>query len=131
MKPFSTGLVTAALVVGLAGSVTAYRSAADGEAATTLVPSASTAPAPPSRPAREAGVRWAPCTPPAELVRGVCVTEVVRTVVVPPSPSQRVVGVAGTASAATTDDDAWDDDDQTDQDGEDDDGDEGDEGEDD
>lgn len=124
MKPFSTGLVTAALVVGLAGSVTAYRSAADGEAAATLVPSASTAPAPPSRPAREAGVRWAPCTPPAELVRGVCVTEVVRTVVVPPSPSQRVIGVAGTASAATGDDDAWDDD-QTVQDGEDSEGDEG------
>jgi hypothetical protein len=105
MKNFSIGIASAFLAVGLAGSVAAYRTAAGvgpeepgRTAASTAAPAAQVV-QPGTR------FRWAPCPPPSHLEDGVCVTEVVRTVVVPPPAASQ----PGPAAARLDGDDEGDD----------------------
>jgi len=77
MNLISAGVTSAILAAGLAGSVAAYR----GQAARAgeVVPVKFSEPA--------AVVKWAPCQAPSQLEDGVCVTDVVRTVVRPAPPA--------------------------------------------
>jgi hypothetical protein len=89
MKTLPALLLAAVVAVGLMGGVAAYRVASEpapaAPAASAAVPTASTAPA--ARAHRRTVVRWAPCKPPAVRQGKACVTEEVRTVVVPaPAP---------------------------------------------
>jgi hypothetical protein len=86
MKPISVGILSAAAVAGLAGSTVAYAWASSGVDTPAAV--SSTRPAgqshPHAQPVRQGThFRWAPCVAPAHLENGVCVTDVVHTVVVP------------------------------------------------
>lgn len=90
MKTLPALVLAAVVAVGLMGGVAAYRVASDpapsAPAASAAVPTASTAPA--ARARRRTVVRWAPCKPPAVRQGKACVTEEVRTVVVPaPAPA--------------------------------------------
>lgn len=104
MKRLSVGILSAAALAGLAGSTVAY-GWGSSDAGT---------PAPVSSPRSSEGqhaqvvrpathFRWAPCVAPAHLEHGVCVTDVVRTVVVPApaAPAPAVPAAPGTAPAAT------------------------------
>lgn len=78
-------VLSLSLAAGLVGSVAAYRATAgevEPEPASATPSAVSTAPA---RQLVVAGTTfaWAPCEPGARLERGTCVTDVVRTVVVP------------------------------------------------
>lgn len=89
--------------VGLVGAVTAYRLALgdpdDERHRQTGVPSVAPAAATDTPTPAAPRTRWAPCEPPAELEDGVCVTEVVRTVVVP-APSSAAARPAAPAPAS-------------------------------
>ena len=84
MRSASALVGLAAVAAGTVGAAWAYDSAAPAE---DPVPVAS-----PSQPTVKAVAKrprlvWAPCRPPATLHRGVCVTDVVRTVVLPALPA--------------------------------------------
>lgn len=90
MKTLRALVLAAVVAVGLMGGVAAYRVASErtpaAPATSAAVPIASTAPA--ARAHRRTVVRWAPCKPPAVRQGKACVTEEVRTVVVPaPTPA--------------------------------------------
>ncbi len=90
MKTLPALVLAAVVAAGLMGGVAAYRVASEpapaAPAASAAVPTASTAPA--ARAHRRTVVRWAPCKPPAVRQGKACVTEEVRTVVVPaPAPA--------------------------------------------
>ncbi|WP_370249352.1 hypothetical protein [Nocardioides sp.] len=85
----------ASLAVGTAGAVVVYRGVAGPAAEPTPTPdlaaatSPSATPSPTAEPTPTPVVKLAPCEAPAKLEKGVCVTEQVRTVVVPPAaPAQ-------------------------------------------
>ncbi|GAB3778875.1 hypothetical protein GCM10027601_04150 [Nocardioides ungokensis] len=102
MKTHSVGIVSAFLAVGLAGSAAAYR-AASADAPDTrpkAVVAAAPRPKAPAQVVRPATrFRWAPCAAGAHLEHGVCVTVVVRTVVVPAAPAPAVPGQAAAPSS--------------------------------
>lgn len=108
MNRLSAGILSAAALAGLGGSTVAYAWASAGNDAPAVARPAAHDKARPSaqHAPRKAPVRWAPCVPPAHLEQGVCVTDVVHTVVVPApaSPSAPAVPAApGTpASVART-----------------------------
>jgi len=100
MKLLTAGLTSTILATGLVGSVAAYRSQV-GQAETVERPTqVQTARAAGSEPPRTI-VRWAPCPGTSRLEKGVCVTDVTRTVVVPavsaagPAPSSDAGGGGG------------------------------------
>jgi hypothetical protein len=98
MKLITAGVTSAVLVAGLAGSVAAYRSQTGGlepEPRPVAQQSDASLEAEPQQPE----VRWAPCPDGSRLERGACVTDVLRTVVVP-----------GAHRSARDDDSGWDDD---------------------
>ncbi|HWJ82968.1 MAG TPA: hypothetical protein VNS55_12090 [Nocardioides sp.] len=105
MKLITTGVATVALAAGVAGSVAAYRTQSAQDVAVTTPTSTSTDAAQPvaSDPPRRK-VRWAPCPDGSKLEKGVCVTDVVRTVVVPapaaPAPAPAPVPVAANAGTS-------------------------------
>jgi len=103
MKLITAGVTSAILVVGLAGSVAAYRTQV-GEAEPVARPTAvrSVQKSPSEQPST---VRWAPCPDRARLERGVCVTDVVRTVVVPHSAPAQVPSPGPWAAGAAWSDD--------------------------
>ena len=104
MNRLSAGILSAAALAGLGGSTVAYAWASAGNDAPAVArpavqdrarPAAQHAP-------RKAPVRWAPCVPPARLEQGVCVTDVVHTVVVPAPaapPAPAVPASPGTPAA--------------------------------
>lgn len=98
-------VIVATGAVGLVGAVTAYRLALgdpdDERHRQTGVPSVAPAAATDTPTPAAPKTRWAPCEPPAELEDGVCVTEVVRTVVVP-APSSAAARPAAPASPQPT-----------------------------
>ncbi|MCX6401856.1 MAG: hypothetical protein NTX33_18235 [Propionibacteriales bacterium] len=106
--------LTASIALGAAGSVAVYRMVA-GPSVTTpalALPSAEeTQEAAPAQAVEvKPKVKWAPCKPPAVLEKGVCVTDVVKTVVVPPVASAPAAGApaarsSGRARAASGNDD--------------------------
>lgn len=89
----SVGIMSAAVLVGLGGASAAYE-LASGDRPTPS--SQSVSGVAPSANAQLAKVRWAPCDPPAKLRGRVCVTDVVRTVVLPGAAVP--VGIAGLAA---------------------------------
>lgn len=97
MKLHLAGVMSAALVTGLAGSVAAYRAqvAEDVSVAEPTVVSSSSQPT-----EHRTRFRWAPCPQGSQLEAGVCVTDVVRTVVVPAAPVS--VPAPGTAPVVAT-----------------------------
>ena len=113
MKRLSAGILSAAALAGLAGSTAAYAWSSGADTPPTMSP---------QRPAEHphapvvrsgAPIRWAPCVAPAHLEQGVCVTDVVRTVVVPaPTPATPVAPpvtapvVAGPDDTAATEEHA-------------------------
>lgn len=100
MKFISAGILSAALATGLGGAVLTYQLASGdtpGEDLTT-----SSAAAPPAKAqvvAPGTRFRWAPCPAGSQLEAGVCVTDVVRTVVIP-APAAPVVAQAPAPAAA-------------------------------
>ncbi len=103
MKRLSVGILSAAALAGLAGSTVAYAWGSAGTDGTAAVsrPAAQEQARPPARVVRPgAHVRWAPCVAPAHLERGVCVTDVVRTVVVPSSAAPAAPSAGSAAPAA-------------------------------
>jgi hypothetical protein len=107
MKLITAGLTSTVLAIGLVGSLAAYRSQV-GE-----IESVERSTAGPPRvgggveqPRTE--VRWAPCRDGSRLERGVCVTDVVRTVVLPapaPSPAPSNASLTGVGTGADGDED--------------------------
>lgn len=102
--------LTASIALGAAGSVLAYRTVAGPtvESSVTQQPAiaAGADPAVAAETARERPrARWAPCRVPAKLEKGVCVTEVVREVVVPQpaAPSDRSAPAARSGQPARAD----------------------------
>ena len=86
MRILAVAVLSAAVAAGTGGAVVAYDlatpSAQSAEQATTPIPSANQNPRRATRP------RFAPCTPPAKLERGTCVTDKVRTMVLPAPRAQ-------------------------------------------
>jgi hypothetical protein len=99
MKIISAGVLSAILVAGVAGSFAAYRSQTAQDVSVER-PAAVSAPAAPVAQAVHPGTkfRWAPCPKGSTLVRRACVTDVVRTVVVPAAPVY--VAAASTSSSS-------------------------------
>lgn len=106
MNRLSVGILSAAAFAGLVGSTTAYaRSSAGTDTPVQVSPSGSASQEGSTQAARPDRPRWAPCVKPAHLKHGVCVTHVVRTVVVPDpaTPSAAASGArAGKPSASPT-----------------------------
>ncbi|MCW2765171.1 MAG: hypothetical protein JWO11_1130 [Nocardioides sp.] len=117
MKLITVGLMSAALAAGSGASALTYQLASSVAAPATSV--AQRAPVLTSSVEPVAAVqavrpgttfRWAPCRAPAQLERGVCVTDVVRTVVVSapapqpaaPPPAAPVVPAAPTGGSGST-----------------------------
>jgi len=95
MKIFSVAMMSAAVVTGLAGAGVAYEIATagqDGAAAsvTDTSPVDDATAVDVVRPKK----RWAPCVPPAALEGRECVTDVVRTVILP-APATRRGDISG------------------------------------
>lgn len=88
MKMFSVAVMSAAVLTGLAGAGVAYEIASAGDSTTTTTSVTPTTPTDAAKPRKH----WAPCKPPAVREGKACVTDVVRTVVLPPAGGQ--VGVA-------------------------------------
>ena len=87
MNLTSAGIISASVVIGVGAAVTIF------DAATGLGSSSSSVQSPVSLRTDERGAdrgprRFAPCERPAKLVDGACVTDVTRTVVVPPAAQQ-------------------------------------------
>lgn len=126
MKLFTTALTSTILAAGVVGSVAAYRTQVEDVGS---VEGATTSAQPTRSPARadpRVVVRWAPCPDGSRLEKGVCVSDVVRTVVIPtaPAPSSPPAPAPTSTRSDRGDDDAgWGDDADDDTD-EDDDGDE-------
>lgn len=104
MNRLSAGILSAAALAGLGGSTVAYAWASAGNDAPAVArPAAQDKGRPAAQHApRKAPVRWAPCVPPAHLEQGVCVTDVVHTVVVPAPaspPAPAVPAAPGTPAA--------------------------------
>lgn len=95
MKTLTAGVVSALLAAGTAGSVAAYRSQAGVDVVTR--PAAQETPEAPvtahGQPRQR--MRWAPCPAGSVLERGTCVTDVVRTVVLPSTPQPAPASPAG------------------------------------
>ena len=72
MKLITTGLLSAILVAGLAGSVAAYRSQT-GQDVSVEQPSAGQSPLPLTAETPRPRIRWAPCDEGSRLEKGVCV----------------------------------------------------------
>lgn len=103
MRTHSVGIVSVSLAIGLAGSAAAYRAASVDTPDARPRAAAVTAPRPeaPAQVVRPGSrFRWAPCAAGAHLENGVCVTEVVRTVVVPAPPAPVVPGQSAPAPSA-------------------------------
>lgn len=112
MKRLSVGILSAAALAGLAGSTVAYGWGSSSAGTTAAVTPSGSAQRPHAQVVRPGThFRWAPCVAPAHLEHGVCVTDVVRTVVVPapaaatpaapaapPATSQGATGAAGPAA---------------------------------
>ena len=87
MKLIPSAVMSVAVLAGLAGSAVAYQAASappDGRAPQQVVQVTPAEAA--AAPAKER-VRFAPCKRSAHLEKGVCVTDVVRTVVLPAAPA--------------------------------------------
>jgi len=113
MKRLSVGILSAAALAGLAGSTVAYGWGSSSAGTTAAVSSSRSAERPRAQVVRPGThFRWAPCVAPAHLEHGVCVTAVVRTVVVPApaapaaatpaAPSATTQGATGPAGPAAT-----------------------------
>jgi len=92
MKTIPALVLAAVVAVGLLGGVTAYQLAAGPAGPSPSTSAGSAAPvAPVAERTRQARpkVRWAPCKPPAVRQGRACVTEEVRTVVVPAPAAPR------------------------------------------
>jgi hypothetical protein len=104
MNRLSAGILSAAALAGLGGSTVAYAWASAGNDAPTVARPAARDQARPSvqHSTQKAPVRWAPCVAPAHLEQGVCVTDVVHTIVVPApaAPSAPAVPAAPGTPAA-------------------------------
>jgi len=102
MKTFPALVLAAVLAVGLLGGLAAYQVASGATTASAQQASAPVAAAPAAPVARKAHqrptVRWAPCKPPAVLRGKACVTDQVRTVVVP-APAAAAPAPASPVSA--------------------------------
>lgn len=101
---FALAALTASLGLGTAGSVVVYRSVSGPAASTPAAPSTGDSTDDATDEATDEAspeVRFAPCEPPAVLERGVCVTDVVKTVEIPASGDSG----AGPADDATQDGD--------------------------
>ena len=99
MNRLSVGILSAAAFAGLVGSTTAYaRSSAGTDTPVQVSPSGSASQEGATQAARPDRPRWAPCVKPAHLKHGVCVTHVVRTVVVP-DPATPTASASHTAKA--------------------------------
>lgn len=88
MNLTSVGVMSASLVIGVAAAVTIF------DAATGLGSESTSVQSPISvkedrRGSNRRSPRFAPCEKPAKLVDGACVTDVTRTVVVPPAAAPR------------------------------------------
>lgn len=93
--------LTASIALGAAGSVAVYRMVAGPSVTTPALaqPSAEEAQEPAPAAAKvKPKVKWAPCQPPAVLEKGVCVTDVVKTVVLPAAASAPVAGAPAARS---------------------------------
>ncbi|NYD43277.1 hypothetical protein [Nocardioides panaciterrulae] len=111
MRRISAWILALAVVAGAAGSAVAYAHTSPGLPPDAGTPAAATSavrqqPDRAPRPARPVTkVRWAPCPRHAHLEHGVCVVDVVHTVVLPAPPSPRAAPAAPatstTAAAAT------------------------------
>jgi len=121
MNPVSSLVLSLALLLGAAGGVYAYDSAAHSTPGHPAVSAASvatpdTAAADQASRARRGAkhrtvVRWAPCPDGTRLEAGVCVTDVVRTVTLPaPVAPAAAHSTASTGSTAAQHDDRGDDD---------------------
>jgi len=109
MNPVTSLILSFALLLGGAGAVFAFESAANlGSAAPAVSAQAApttTAPASDARPGGHHGgrhrtvVRWAPCTNGSHLEAGVCVTDVVHTVTLP-APAAPAVSHSSTSSSS-------------------------------
>ncbi|MBI2243864.1 MAG: hypothetical protein HYU55_07945 [Nocardioides sp.] len=111
MKTIPALVFAAVLAVGLLGGVAAYQVAA-GPVGAGSSPTASTGAAPVVARTRHARpkVRWAPCQPPAVRRGKACVTEEVRTVVVPaPAPAAPAPAAPATRPVRAGGDDHGDD----------------------
>jgi len=90
MKLIYAGMTSAVVAAGLVGSVAAYRSQTEPVSKAVSVQHAKP----------EAVVQWAPCKEPSKLEDGVCITDVVRTVMRPAPPVS--APAAPSYSAVTT-----------------------------
>lgn len=100
MKFISVCIMVTTLAAGLVGSAFAYQLAsADnaGKSPTSVSAASPRAGAQVVRPGTR--FKWAPCLPNSRLEKGVCVTDVVRTVVIP-GPVVRVAAAPAAAPAA-------------------------------
>ncbi len=116
MNLTSAGVISASVVIGVGAAVTIF------DAATGLGSESSSVQSPISLRADDRGRdrgprRFAPCEKPARLVDGFCVTDVTRTVVVPPAGAPQVAPQAPPPAqpappvpVRTRDDDDYDDD---------------------
>jgi len=95
MKTIPALVLAAVVAVGLLGGVAAYQLASGPAGPSPSTSAGSVAPVAPVAPVAERThraeprVRWAPCKPPAVLQGKACVTEEVRTVVVPAPAAPR------------------------------------------
>jgi hypothetical protein len=100
MNLISAGITSAILAAGVVGSVAAYRNQA--------APASEVVPVRPA--AQRTVVQWAPCQPPSRLENGVCVTDVVRTVVRPAPDSSPTTSTSATGNEIQQPADVGDDD---------------------
>ena len=107
MKRLSVGILSAAALAGLAGSTVAYGWGSSSAGTTAAVSSSRSAERPHAQVVRPGThFRWAPCVAPAHLEHGVCVTDVVRTVVVPAPAAPAAATPAAPAAPPATSQDA-------------------------
>lgn len=109
MKTLPALVIAAVVAVGLLAGVTTYQvasgSAGPGSPAASPTEPAVTAPAARTQQKPRTRVRWAPCKPPAVRQGKVCVTEEVRTVVVPAPAAAPAPAPAAPVSHTDRDDD--------------------------
>ena len=101
MRTTSALVAVAATAAGTVGAAWAYDAAAPPEQP---VPVASSSQAPAKVVAKRPRLVWAPCRPPAVLRAGACVTDRVRTVVLPPLPVPALPAAPQPATATRSDD---------------------------
>lgn len=101
MKILTAGVLSAILVAGIAGAFAGYRSQTNQELASQRPAAVAAAPVSKAAHHQRPRVRWAPCPKGSRLHGRACVTDVVKTVVVPAAPVYVAAASTGGHSTAS------------------------------